>query len=220
MFGKLKDLFASAATQDDPGLRDARLRAMQQELGEPDHVDRDTDVSHRIDIYAFGRNFIEECEDDAEDDEGYVLITAGMSDRLMTAPTGFDSDQSLATELVWYVRDLNVEYFSTLRWLAKLPFTDRTWFGFGHTVPMPTPPLSFCQFSTFLLLPPIIRTDRELFEGIEQQGHGLSTLAVHLVSNAEYELVKSEEGLDKFLDMLDENDYPRIFDPERRSYVA
>jgi Suppressor of fused protein (SUFU) len=220
MFNKLKNLFGSQEPAAPASLAEARLGAMVDALEEPDHVDRDTDADHKIDIYAFGRNFVEECDDDAEDDEGYVLITSGMSDRLMTAPDGAEMEETLATELVWYVRDLNPEYVHMLRWLAKLPAIDATWFGSGHRVPMPTPPLSFCGFRTFLLLEPIIATDRDLFDGLTQQDQPLGTLAVHLVSDAEYALIKrDEEGLNAFLDLLDENGYPLVFDPDRQSYV-
>jgi hypothetical protein len=220
MFNKLKNLLGSKESAAPPSLSEARLGAMVDALDEPDHVDRDTDADHKIDVYAFGRNFVEECDDDAEDDEGYVLITSGMSDRLMTAPAGTEVDETLATELIWYVRDLNPAYFHMLRWLAKLPTIDATWFGAGHRVPMPEPPLSFCGFRTFLLLQPIIATDRDLFDGLMQQDQPIETLVVHLIADAEYALIKSdEEGLNTFLDLLDENDYPLLFDPNRVSFV-
>jgi hypothetical protein len=50
-----------------------------------------------------------------------------------------------------------------LRWLAELPFLD-TWFNFGLRVPMPEPPITGCEFRTFLFLIPIIRRVQELPE--------------------------------------------------------
>lgn len=221
MFSKLKSMLTSQENFPSPNsLAEKRLEAMVEALGEPEHIDRDTDTHKQIDIYAFGRNFVEECDSDAEDDEGFVLVTSGMSDQLMSLPEHFDNEDALAIELIWYVRELNSEYFANLRWLAKLPFVDNTWFGMGHTVPMPKPPLSFCPFSTFLLLPPIIHADRYLFEDIEQQGQSVGTLVVHMVSPQEYDLVKKDEGLDQFLDLLDGNDYPTIFTPSRKSIVT
>lgn len=196
----------------------ALLGALVAELGEPDHVDRDSDRLCPIDIYAFGRNFIEECEGDTDDDEGYVLFTCGMSDTLMHAPETAE-EEPRAVELIWYVRDLDPSYFANLRWLARLPNLDKTWLGIGHTVPVPHPPLPFCDFQCFFLLPPVARTDRHLFQGLDSQGEQIATLAVHLISQAEYELVKTSDGLDQFLDLLDQNDYPRVFDPKRTSYV-
>ncbi|WP_426535168.1 suppressor of fused domain protein [Bradyrhizobium sp. McL0615] len=46
----------------------------------------------------------------------------------------------------------------------------------------------------------------------------MEILTVNLISDREYELIK-RDGLDTFLDLLDENDYPAIFDPARKSYV-
>ncbi|MCE3602712.1 suppressor of fused domain protein [Massilia sp. P8910] len=214
------DILFGLAEANDETLAATRLRAMADQLGEPDHIDLDEDRAFRVHIYAFGRNFVEECDVDAEDQEGYVLVTSGMSDRLMTGPDSEEVEESLATELVWYVPNLDPAYFSTLRWLAKLPETDHTWFGQGHTVPLPAPPLEACPFQTFLFLPPIIRTDRELFGHIEHRGHAVGTLCVHLIADSEYALAKnSEDGLGEFLDLLDDNDHPHVFNPARRPYV-
>ena len=219
MFEKFKNLFG-VASADGETPASLRLRAMADELGEPDHIDLDADAAFRISIYAFGRNFIEECDSDAEDREGFVLVTSGMSERLMAVPQGAAVDETMAIELVWYVPNLDPVYFSTLRWLAKLPDIDQTWFGHGHTIPMPAAPIPGCPFQTFLLLPPVIRTDRELFEHIDQNGHDIATLCVHLISPGEYALVKNnEEGLGEFLNLLDDNDYPHVFDPARNTYV-
>ena len=46
----------------------------------------------------------------------------------------------------------------------------------------------------------------------------MEILTVNLISDREYGLIKNG-GLDAFLDLLDESDYPPIFDPSRRSYV-
>ncbi len=198
----------------------ARLAAMRSELGDDEYLDKDPSTTHPVDIYAFGRNFIEECDDESDDDEGYQLVTSGMSDRLMHRSPNVDGDESLAAELIWYVRDLNSEYFANLRWLANLPFVDKTWFGHGHTVPMPRPPLSFGKFKTFLLLPSINGTDRQLFDQLALEDHRVRTLVVHLISDAEYRLVRnSDEGLNEFLDLLDENGYPFVLDTKRRSYA-
>ena len=96
---------------------------------------------------------------------------------------------------------------------------DKTWFASGHRVPMPSPPLSPCLFKTFLFLSPIITTDCDVFSEIETGGPRIETLCVHLISDAEYALVKSDDGLDTFLDMLDDKDYPTIFDPARESLL-
>lgn len=43
-------------------------------------------------------------------------------------------------------------------------------------------------------------------------------LTVNFISGSEYRFIK-EKGLNAFLDMLDEEDHPPIFDPKRKSYL-
>lgn len=218
MLQRLKT-WMGAAPDPLPALAQARADALRDALGEPERIDRDRDAAHRVDIHVFGRNFIEACDSASPDDEGYVLVTSGMSDRLMTLPAGYDGDESAARELIWYVRDLHPDYFAQLRWLAKLPFAEGSWLGYGHTVPAPRPPLESTDFSIFLLLPPVVAGDRHLFDNLAHDGHGIETLVVHLLSDAEYDLVRSDEGLDIFLDLLDVHRYPLVFDPARPSYL-
>jgi hypothetical protein len=231
MFDKLKKILAGATpTATEPTRAQLRLQAMLDELeDEPEQTFLDSaDAEHRVDIHAFGRNFVEDCEGDDDDeadadadDEGYVLVTNGMSDRLMPAPAGgVPEGASRAVELVWYVRDLNPEYIANLRWLAKLPAFDGFFLGSGHRVPMPEPPLSFCPFQTFFFLSPIYRPDERMLSGVTvDEGEAVATLTVNLISEAEYALVKRENGFGELLDLFDANDHPMVFDPQRSSYV-
>jgi len=224
MFAKLKKALMGGAADATPTRAQLRLQAMLDELeDEPEQTFLDSaDAEHRVDIHAFGRNFVEEGDDgESADDEGYVLVTNGMSDRLMPAPSnGVPEGMTRAAELVWYVRDLDPEYISNLRWLAKLPAFDRFFLASGHRVPMPEPPLSFCGFQTFFFLTPIYRPDARLLSGVTaDEGEAIATLTVNLISEAEYALVKREGGLDELLDLFDANDHPMVFDPQRTSYV-
>jgi hypothetical protein len=231
MFDKLKKILAGATpTATEPTRAQLRLQAMLDELeDEPEQTFLDSaDAEHRVDIHAFGRNFVEDCEGDDDDvadagadDEGYVLVTNGMSDRLMPAPAGgVPEGASRAIELVWYVRDLNPEYIANLRWLAKLPAFDGFFLGSGHRVPMPEPPLSFCAFQTFFFLSPIYRPDERMLSGVTvDEGEAVATLTVNLISEAEYALVKRENGFGELLDLFDANDHPMVFNPQRSSYV-
>ena len=223
MFAKLKKALMGSAADATPSRAQLRLQAMLDALeDEPEQTFLDSaDAEHRVDIHAFGRNFVEDCDADARDDEGYVLVTNGMSDRLMPAPPGgVPEDMTRAAELVWYVRDLNPEYISNLRWLAKLPAFDRFFLASGHRVPMPEPPLSFCGFQTFIFLTPIYGPDARMLSGVTvDEGEAIATLTVNLISEAEYALVKREDGLGELLDLFDANDHPMVFDPQRISYV-
>jgi hypothetical protein len=235
MFKKLKQIFgvddavsqSSAAALDDGQAafdfsdnHKLRFAEMAEYLGEPNQIFVDqSGEDHLVHIVAFERDFVEECDSDADSDEGFILVTSGMSDRAMPLHEDQDKDCSPRKELIWYVRELNDEFIRELLWLAKLPNFDQFFLKSGDRVPMPKAPISGCDFKTFLFLSPIIRTDRCLLDDIELGGEEIETLCVHLLSDAEYALIKEEDGLDQFLDMLDDNSYPLIFDPKRRSIV-
>nr|WP_312883772.1 suppressor of fused domain protein [Rhizobium leguminosarum] len=69
-----------------------------------------------------------------------------------------------------------------------------------------------------LFLTPIIETDQRIAEALMVENDPVEILTVNLISDAEYRFIK-EKGLNPFLDMLDEEDYPPIFDPKRKSYL-
>ena len=213
MFSRLAKLMSGSNRPSQPAnLYQQRLSIYESELGEPEHSFTDT-AERRIDIHAFGRDFVPECEEGS--DEGYVLLTNGMSEQRMPEAHGNAKPRA---ELMWYVREPTPEICANLRWLANLPFIDTTWFGLGHRVAMPAPPIAGAEFQTFLFLTPIIGPDKEIAEALEIAGDPVEILTVHLISHQELALIKSR-GLDPFLDLLDKNDYPPIFDPARKSYV-
>ncbi|MET4169276.1 hypothetical protein ABIB99_000350 [Bradyrhizobium sp. LA6.1] len=189
-----------------------RLAIYESELDEPEYSFTDS-AERRIDIHAFGRDFVPVCQEGS--DEGYVLLTNGMSEQRMP---GVHGDAKPRAELMWYVRKPTEEVCANLRWLANLPFIDTTWFGFGHRVALPCPPVAGTDFQTFLFLTPIIGPDKQIAEALEIASDPVEILTVNLISHQELGLIKSR-GLDPFLDLLDENDYPPIFDPTRKSYV-
>jgi Suppressor of fused protein (SUFU) len=226
MFSKFKNLFTSTAdvaktdevTATVTNAKVLRLAAMIEALGEPDHALLDDDRDFPVDVYAFGRDF-GDPDDDDDHDEGYLLVTNGMSDKLMHRRADSEASESLAVELIWYVREVTADYVHYLRWLAKLPQIDETWFGTGHTVPMPEAPLEGCAFKTFFFMSPISDTDKYLLSEFQNGDHDVETLTVNLISDAEYALVKTNDGLNQFLDLLDEKNYPMIHDPKRVSFV-
>ena len=208
-----KPLFNRGQPADSAGSHLQRLAIYERELGEREYTFSDAS-DRRIDVHAFGRDFVPDCEEGS--DEAYVLLTNGMSEQRMAVPA--QAEAKPRAELMWYIRDATSEISTTLRWLASVPFIDNTWFGFGHRLPMPAPPLPGTDFKTFLFLTPIITPDQRIAEALSVAGDPVEILTVHLISDREYALIKNE-GLDAFLDLLDENDYPPIFDPARRSYV-
>jgi len=213
MFSRLAKLMSGSSEPSQAAdLYRHRLAIYESELGEPEHSFTDS-AERRIDIHAFGRDFVPVCEEGS--DEGYVLLTNGMSEQRMP---GVHGDAKPRAELMWYVREPTPDVCDNLRWLAKLPFIDTTWFGFGHRVALPRPPVAGTDFETFLFLTPIIGPDKQIAEVLEIAGDPVEILTVNLISHQELALIKAR-GLDPFLDLLDDNDYPPIFDPARKSYV-
>jgi hypothetical protein len=213
MLSRLKTLM-SGAPSPAANTHQRRLAVYQRELDEPEYTFRDPG-DRRIDVHAFGRDFVPDCEEGS--DEGYVLLTNGMSEQPMAGTDRTDGTKARA-ELMWYVREATPELSITLRWLATVPFIDNVRFGFGHRVPMPAPPVVGTDFRTFLFLTPIIQPDQRIAEQLSTAGEPVEILTVNLISDREYELIRND-GLEAFLDLLDENDYPPIFDPARKSYV-
>ncbi|MEW6640899.1 MAG: suppressor of fused domain protein [Pseudomonadota bacterium] len=213
MLSKLKRLFGSGSREADATHHAYRRAVYESELGSPEHCFPDA-VPGGIEILGFGRDF---SVTDAED-EGYVLVTNGMSDRRMAIPPQAEGEVKRRAELMWYVREPTPDIVAAMRWLAQLPGIDKTWLGFGHRIPMPVPPLPGSDFRTYLLLTPIIAPDQRLAEQLSIAGEAVDILTVNLISDAEYRLIQ-QAGLDPFLDLLDDNDHPPIFDPGRASYV-
>ena len=149
-----KPLFNRGKPADLADSHERRLAIYERELDAPEYTFRDPG-DRRIDVHAFGRDFVPDCEEGS--DEGYVLLTNGMSEHRMAVPDR--ADAKARAELMWYVREATPEISTTLRWLATVPFIDSTWFGFGHRVPMPAPPVPGTDFRTFLLLTPVITPD-------------------------------------------------------------
>jgi len=201
------------------------MKLYETHLGEIDQLFKDTEpeaVAPSIDILAFERDF--STEDD-EEDLGWVLITSGMSDRRMTldpeaeAEARDDASLRRRAELVWYVRDPKPEYQAHLRWLAKFPFIDSTWLGFGHTIPLPEPIFSGSKLTTSLLLTPIIAPEQEIADSLTIDDDPVELLVVHLLTNDEHRL-KQESGVDAILDLFDDNEYPLVLNERRGSLIT
>jgi hypothetical protein len=92
----------------------------------------------------------------------YTLITMGMGARKMNVPPAA-KDQDRAELLICLPPDWNLDklederWYWPLRWLkilARLPITDNTWLGWGHTIPNGEPFADNTKFCAMLLLNP------------------------------------------------------------------
>ena len=86
MLSRLKTLLSNpVAPAPAADAYERRLAIYEAELDPPEFIFRDPG-DRRIDVHAFGRDFVPDCEEGF--DEGYVLLTNGMSEARMAAPDG------------------------------------------------------------------------------------------------------------------------------------
>lgn len=201
----------------DPN-RAARSKLYRKAHGEPAHV---FDVEDGVSIEAFRFNFKPNCKP-GDEDAGYVMFTNGMSDRRMHLDADAkqaveDGEVKPRAELIWQVRE-PAPYLHTLRWLAEFAWIDKTWLGWGHTIPMPEPIVPGTAMTTFLFLTPIIGRHKELAAKLRINGDPVELLVVHLLTTAEYQL-KKQDGVNAILDLFDVKKYPLVLDPARPSMV-
>jgi hypothetical protein len=184
-----------------------------KELGKPEYHVPD-DKKKGVDILAFRRVFHE----DTPENECYVLLTNGMSDRRMKSPGRPEEGIRLRAELMWCVRRPTTEIVQELRWPAEYRFVDDTYMSFGHRILMPRPVIERVEFKIYIFLTSIIMQDKRIAETLDIDRDKVEILTVNLISEFEFRFIMTN-GLDLFLDLLDERKYPSIFDPARKSYV-
>ena len=150
----------------------------------------------------------------------YTLVTGGMSDVQMSLERGVDA--SARVELVFYCQEPREEYIQMLRWLAHFPHDYRTWVGGMHTLLYGGDPPDEIPgtngLNSFVLLPPILQSDVELPDALVLDGDHVELLWVVPLTSAECDL-KLQQGTEALLNLLDQNDHPFVFDPNRKSYV-
>jgi hypothetical protein len=148
-----------------------------------------------------------------------TLVTSGMSDLPMPVPEGADVPKRV--ELIFYCVEFKDEYAETLRWLAHFPHSQKTWIGYGHTVPNGNPPAPFWGskvLDTILFVPPIVQRDQTLPDELALAGDPVHFLWVVPLTTAECEL-KLAKWLEAIFGLFDRHRHPHVFDPHRASYV-
>ncbi len=204
-----------------PSPHAARLKLYETHLGELDQMFKDPERQGplpAVDVVAFERDF--STEED-EEDPGWVLVTSGMSDRRMTFDAEAESNEGglrRRAELIWYVHEPQAPHIAHLRWLAKYPFIDSTWLGFGHTVPLPEPIFERSKLTTSLLLKPIVTPEQQIAEELVVDGDAVEMLTLHLLTDDEHRL-KQREGVNAILDLFDSSDYPLLLNERRGSLL-
>ena len=81
-----------------------------------------------------------------------------------------------------------------MRWLARFPFTDKTWLGFGHTVMLSEPLFEGSELQHLLLLTSIVAPDKNLPQKLTIESDPVEFLWVVPITTAEREH-KIEHGV-------------------------
>ena len=107
-----------------------------------------------------------------------------------------------------------------LRMLARVPHENKTWLGFGHTIPNGDPPRPFgpnTKLSCMMLLPSVQLEDEAWMVEAPSKKQ-IALYAVHALYRSEMEL-KLEEGLDALLDAFNAAGVSEVLNPGRPSAV-
>ena len=201
-------------TPETAGFLQARESAYERLLGKPLSISHEVfPLVHHIDVYTFRRS--------QGDKDVYSLVTGGMSDLEMKLPPDADRDFPRRVELIFYCFEPREEYISTLRQLAHFPHATKSWLGHGHTIPNGNPSVPLWgggELDTLFFLPPIVEKDQTLPLELNLGGEPVHFLWVVPLTTAECNF-KLTRGLDAMLSLLEQNQHPYVFDPQRRSYV-
>ena len=173
-----------------------------------------------IDIHIFppsaelGRNFI-------------TLITSGMSDERMTLPNGIDEKYGRAEIIFYIASDETKKYQTEKPWYVKamsfyahFPFNYKTWLAFSHTLPNgdpPAPVVEGSKLTTALFLPAIFEP-KEFVKEFKLGNETVNFLWLSFLSDKETEF-KLKYGYDKLTAKLNQDNFPRVFNPFRPPIV-
>jgi tetratricopeptide (TPR) repeat protein len=148
----------------------------------------------------------------------YVLVTLGMGARKMLVPPELEKQKLERAELLvclppdWKLDDLEDEkWYWPLRWLkilARLPAEEKSWLGWGHTVPKGSPFAENTRLSGLMLVYPGVFGKKsqvcKLPDGDEVNFYQILPLYDEEI---EYKLEHDAESL---LERMDENDLEYI----------
>jgi hypothetical protein len=200
---------AVEGAESSPDFRPQREAAYERLMGrEYSLVYHETKPSvPHVDVYIFPP---------ADDEEYFTLITGGMSDLPMQVPdTGSEPSR---IELVMFVDEPKKELGMVMQQLAHYPHDNKTWFGFGHTIPWGEPLLAGSQLDTIFLAHTEVGGG-EVGDDLVIDGDRVKLLQVGGITAAECEF-KLEHGANALIDRFIERGATLIVEPGRDPYVT
>ena len=167
-----------------------------------------TDVKDvHVDIYRFRPT----------DDRPYwTLITGGMSDLPQYVPEDAE-DISSRAEIMMYVKEPQGWMFNVLKGLAEMPFDDKTYLHWYHTVPNGQPMTAEpSELTSFFFLPPYFE-DPE-FDTLKLGGNRVDILWLIPITEREREYA-IENGSAALEDVFEKEELDPLVDEARASLV-
>jgi hypothetical protein len=157
----------------------------------------------------------------------HTLVTTGMSDRAMAVPNGtnsprylelmmslprswrFDKESQDDPRWSWPVRQLKV--------LARMPHINKTWLGWGHTVPNDEPPTPLAPNTKLCgaIIVPSLLVPEAFFE-LKIAAHTITFFSVVPLYKEEMQL-KVAQGADALFGKLIDAGIKDLVDPGRRN---
>jgi hypothetical protein len=146
----------------------------------------------------------------------WTLISGGMSDRRQYFPEGVEG-LGLRAELMLYARQPEDWMYNVLKGLSEMPFEERTFLHWHHTVPNGQPMTARpSELTGFFFLPPYF--EKPEFDTLEVNGDKVDILWLVPITEAE-RLYAIEHGGEALEAVLMEADVDPAINESRRSMV-
>jgi hypothetical protein len=149
------------------------------------------------------------------DEPAYIAVTNGMSDHQMAE--GDDPEQLRRREIIQYLARHTEGHARRLRDMAWLPLHDGFLLDTHHTLPWNWAAVEGTPWKNALFLQPLLRSHQELTWKVE--GETAAFLWHIPVSDEERQFIL-DEGVDAFIDIMDEAELSFVFDEEEREVLV
>lgn len=156
----------------------------------------------------------------------YKLITIGMGACKMKLPEELSNYHLEFSELViflpseWNIKGEEEKWFWPIRWLrnmARLPFEENTWIGFGHTVDCQEPFADNTKLSAMLFLTPLDRRNHSAMVKLSNHRR-IKFYQLCPIYHEEMEFCLKSSDIDDFIELLSDEDLRLIVNVDRKNY--
>ncbi len=160
-----------------------------------------------------------------------LLVTSGVSDLAMHMPEAGFEDHNRVELMIALPKDWpisaaafeNENHYWPVRWLKKigrLPHQNKTWIGWGHTIPNgnPVQTIADTQFTGVILMPSVLLPD-DFYKLRTKDGNTIRFYGLVPLYQAEMDL-KLNTSLEALEAKLDQHDVDILLDKQRANMVS